>query len=307
MWVLSIDDWTRLGGPALEEIGWSNDALTTEVLLYDRLVFPMPSSPEARQRWEQRGRQPDLLERRLAELGDLAYAAKWDGPLWEDWNGRMQLLSQVTEEAGYGMTAMVLADALSERGQLTGLIADVQPRPVVVAAYQSESSCRADIRVGNVSAADASRAALERGFGLIFQRRLEVPLTDDPVRAYHRAIELVREDEEYLAARQALFEFEDEVIAKQYDPPSALRTLDKLAREQNALVRKALVRTWLVRVVRVVGIASPIVPLYLHQPELATALGVSINAATLKFAQPPPDPDKSPAAVFHRAEKAVVR
>jgi hypothetical protein len=121
-------------------------ALTTEILLYDRLVFPVPSSPVARERWEQLGRQPDLLDRRLVELGDLAYAAKWDEPLWEDWNSRMQLLDQVTSEAtGYGMTAIVLADALRERDQLNGPFADIQPPPVVVAAYQSESSCRADI------------------------------------------------------------------------------------------------------------------------------------------------------------------
>lgn len=281
-------------------------ALTTEVLLYDRLVFPVPSSPAARQRWAEQGRQPDLLDTRLAELGDLAYPAKWDRSLWDDWNDRMQLVDQVTVEAGYGMTAMVLADALSERGQLSSGLADVQPRPVIIPAYQSESSCRADIQVGQVSAADSSRAALEHGFGLMFQRRLEVPLTDDPERAYHKAIELVREDREYLAARQALFDFEDDVIAKAYDPPSALKTLGELVEEQNALVRRAFRQTWLVRVVRVVGIVGPIIPLYLHQPDAAAVLAVSINAATVKFSQPPPDPDKSPAAVFHRAEHALL-
>jgi len=280
-------------------------ALTTEVLLYDRLVFPVPSSPEARQRWTDQGRQPDLLDRRLTELGDLAYAARWDRSLWEDWNDRMQLLDSVQVEAGYGMTAMVLADALSERGQLSSGLADVQPRPLIVPAYQSESSCQADIRVGTVPAADSPRAALEHGFGLIFQRRLAMPLTDDPERAYRKAIELVHEDPEYLAARQALFDFEDDVIAKAYDPSSALKHLNKLADEQNALVRRAFRQTWLVRVVRVIGIASPIIGLYMHQPEAAAAAAVSINAATVKFAQMPPDPNKSPAAIFHRAEKAL--
>ena len=280
-------------------------ALTTEILLYDKLVLPVPSSPETRQRWEERGRDPDLLDRRLAELGKLAYAAKWDQPLWEDWNSRMQLLDQVTAEVGYGMTALVLADALSEHGQLSGYMADFEPRPIVIPAYQSESSCRADIKVGRIPEADAARAKLEAGFGLIFQRRLEVPLTDDPDRAYYKAIELAREDEEYLAARRALFDFEDEVIAKQYTPAFALEKLNNLVNEQNALLRRAFRQTWLVRVVRIVGAAGPIIPLYLHQPELAAAMAVSINAATLKFSQPPPDPNKSPAAVFHRAEKAL--
>jgi len=268
-------------------------------------VFPVPSSPEARQRWAEQGRQPDLLETRLTELGDLAYPAKWNRTLWKDWNDRMQLVDQVTFEAGYGMTAIVLADALGERGQLSSGLADVQPRPVIIPAYQSESSCRADIQVGKVSAADSSRAALEHGFGLIFQRRLEVPLTDHPERAFHDAIKLVREDGKYLAARQALFDFEDEVIAKAYDPPSALKTLGQLVEEQNALVRRAFRQTWLVRVVRVVGIVGPIIPLYLHQTEAAAALAVSINAAAVKFSQPPPNPDKSPAAIFHRAETAL--
>jgi hypothetical protein len=282
-------------------------ALTTEILLYDKLVFPVPSSPQTRQRWEEQGRDPDLLDRRLAELGKLAYEAKWDRSLWDDWNSRMQLLDQVTAELGYGMTALVLADALSERGQLSDYMANLEPRPIVMPAYQSESSCRADIQVREVSAADASRAALESGFGLIFQRRLEVPLADDPDRAYHKAIELVQKDAQYLAARRALFDFEDEVIAKQYPPATALRTLDELVKEQNALVRKAFRQTWLVRVVRIAGIVGPIIPLYLRQPETAAALAVSINAATVRFAQLPPDPNKSPAAIFHRAEKAIAR
>lgn len=281
-------------------------ALTTEILLYDKLVFPVPSSPETRQRWVERGRDPDLLDCRLAELGELAYAAKWDRPLWEDWNGRMQLMDQVTAELGYGMTALVLADALSEHGQLSEYMANIEPRPIVIPAYQSESSCRADFDVGRIPEADAARAALEAGFGLIFRRRLEVPLTDDPDRAYYKAIELVREDDDYLAARRALFDFEDEVIAKQYTPAFALKKLDNLAEQQNALLRRAFRRTWFVRVVRIVGAAGPIIPLYLHQPELAAATAVSINAATLRFSQPPPDPNKSPAAVFHRAEKALV-
>ena len=270
-----------------------------------KLVFPVPSSPETRQSWEERGRDPDLLDRRLDELGDLAFKAKWDRALWDDWNSRMQLLDQVTAELGYGMTALVLADALSERGQLHNYMADFEPRPIVLPAYQSESSCRADIKLGEVSAADASRAALESGFGLIFQRRLEVPLADDPEKAYYKAIELVQNNEQYLVARRALFDFEDEVIAKQYTPSTALRTLDELVKEQNALVRRAFRRTWLVRVVRIAGIVGPIIPLYLHQPETATALAVSINAAAVKFPQLPPDPNKSPAAIFHRAEKAI--
>ncbi len=47
-------------------------AFVPEVLLYDRLVIPVPYSDSDRERWEREGWDPGLLDRRIKTLGDLA-------------------------------------------------------------------------------------------------------------------------------------------------------------------------------------------------------------------------------------------
>ena len=46
-------------------------AFVADVILYDRLVIPVPDAQE-RERWSDLGRQPDILERKLAILNEPA-------------------------------------------------------------------------------------------------------------------------------------------------------------------------------------------------------------------------------------------
>jgi hypothetical protein len=52
-------------------------AFVAEVMLYDRLVIPVPPDEAERERWHENGRDPDLLERLLAILGGRAQPIKW--------------------------------------------------------------------------------------------------------------------------------------------------------------------------------------------------------------------------------------
>src|SRR5689334_12041892 len=56
------------------------DSLTASVLLFDRLVVPvMVDQPDRNERayWVARGWDPDLQDRRLEQLGDLAVRRPW--------------------------------------------------------------------------------------------------------------------------------------------------------------------------------------------------------------------------------------
>lgn len=53
-------------------------AFVTEVLLYDRLIIPIPSDAEERARWTSIGREPDRLDQNLELLGDTAIRVRWD-------------------------------------------------------------------------------------------------------------------------------------------------------------------------------------------------------------------------------------
>ena len=56
-------------------------ALTVDLLLFDKLIFPTPRA-DAVEDWERRGWQPGLQAELLETLGDeLAYRATWEGDL----------------------------------------------------------------------------------------------------------------------------------------------------------------------------------------------------------------------------------
>jgi hypothetical protein len=71
---LSVRDHVDTGG------------LVGDLVLYDRLVFPIPQGDKERDRWDRQGWKPDLLDVRLRQLGtDLAQEAPWDKELRGEW------------------------------------------------------------------------------------------------------------------------------------------------------------------------------------------------------------------------------
>jgi len=88
-------------------------AFIPEVLLYDRLVIPVPYNEKDRQRWATEGWDPDLLDKRLETLGDLAVPSKWDEVQQQAFAQRMEnfrLDAKNIVELPYQVTRMILAD-----------------------------------------------------------------------------------------------------------------------------------------------------------------------------------------------------
>jgi hypothetical protein len=112
----------------LHEHPWAAD-----VLLYDRLVIPVPSSPGSPgdpvewARWEASGWQPERQQELLTVLGDRAYPVPWTPFLRDQWSAlhtdaQAGLARQVGAEAHrptaanpYVATAMVLGQGLPSR------------------------------------------------------------------------------------------------------------------------------------------------------------------------------------------------
>src|SRR5580704_15854858 len=51
--------------------------LVPDVLCFDKLVFPYPENTEERAYWQEKGWDPDTLDERLKQLGDLAQPFNW--------------------------------------------------------------------------------------------------------------------------------------------------------------------------------------------------------------------------------------
>jgi len=63
-------------------------AYVADVMLYDRLVIPVPPDDEQRENWDQQGWNPGLQECLLEILGDKARRVPWTKELRERWRSR---------------------------------------------------------------------------------------------------------------------------------------------------------------------------------------------------------------------------
>src|SRR3974390_1343239 len=68
--------------------------LLPEVLLYDRLVLPVPKTVDDRLRWVNEGWHPESQERYYKTLGDLAVFAWWGKEQEVEWAAEFEKLQE---------------------------------------------------------------------------------------------------------------------------------------------------------------------------------------------------------------------
>jgi hypothetical protein len=91
------------------------NAFIADVMLYDRLVIPVPPDDIERQRWEDAGWQPERLDRLLRILGQRAYPVAWDDNRRERWKNRYEAgtdMAQATGEWAFSATRTELTEGL---------------------------------------------------------------------------------------------------------------------------------------------------------------------------------------------------
>jgi hypothetical protein len=123
-------------------------ALARELLLYDRLVLPVPEDLDEADRWDTHGWDTYQLDYVAKNLEDLVQLVPWNGEMRAAWKDHMRMLSAAgvtSEGAAYGATQQTMVgfiwnDVLAHDPQ------DRLPRvpPRIVAAYLSEDEAAAD-------------------------------------------------------------------------------------------------------------------------------------------------------------------
>jgi hypothetical protein len=76
------------------------NAFVAEVMLYDRLVIPVPPDNEARAKWDKELWQPDRLDKLLKILDERAFVVKWDEERRQKWRTRFEAGKDVAHDAG---------------------------------------------------------------------------------------------------------------------------------------------------------------------------------------------------------------
>jgi hypothetical protein len=178
-----------------------NDHLQTgaflrEVLLFDRLVVPVPSSDVERARWSApnpndptESWKPDRQDQLLAVLGTqsspgyngakLVVPAPWDQARWQAARSKPEVAEMIHAESGWDATRMIVA----QDEKFPGIVE-------AIAAYPSASACRADIQLADDPAGLGAADAL-----VMLARPLLVPAGDgqDEFETLREAIDLAAE------------------------------------------------------------------------------------------------------------------
>jgi hypothetical protein len=236
------------------------------VLLYDRLVLPTPPDWD-RERWVKNKWDPEGLERRLDQLGDVAIRARWDLEREKQWKEKFQALREDARDinAAFHMTRRVLA----EHGR------DYRPPGVgaveVIAAYQSEADFIALDRSSGLSAATSD-------LNFLIAQRLAIPENDDPENALQRALDL-RHDDTFINRRRRFHDWQRRVLSTGVLAADAAQELEQLVSEYNEAVRKAK-GSFRVETVMLVGGLSVAAAAAVAGAAPAIAASVGIGALT---------------------------
>jgi len=78
------------------------NAFVAEVMLYDRLVIPVPPQNDHKEqvRWREMGWEPDRLTVLLRILGERAFVVEWDAQIQEQWKSRYDAGTDVAQKTG---------------------------------------------------------------------------------------------------------------------------------------------------------------------------------------------------------------
>ena len=290
-------------------------AFVADVVLYDRLVIPVPDAKE-RKRWTDLGRSPDVLERKLDILEELADRPEHSLVQRLDWTRNVRdILDEAYPrergEARRDTANPAWADAL-DRGILadwvkSGALGEVST-PEIVPAYTSYSALDADFKLRAVPAERVARPD-DRLVGVIgweFFVPEDSALDDDSL--LKQAVRLVQ-DEKFRTARAAFHEFRRDATRLDASPQQFLRELEsKLLDYQKATetAGKARVKTTTLRAFALVGASVGLAAAIAAIPPVGIAgTTLAVVAAGVDIGWRIPRPGQAPQAVamFHDARK----
>jgi hypothetical protein len=199
--------------------------LAADVLLYDRLILPTPPDWD-RERWVKEGWDPEGLNLRIKQLGELAIPAIWDLDRQKQWAAKFYALREDAQDmsAALHQTRRVLAE--HGRDYRPGGVGAIE----VIAAYQSESDFD-DLETGSPDRSAASE------IDFLIAQRLAIPNSKAPEESLNRALQLCSNDT-FINRRKRFHDWQRQILSQGILPKDAATELDQLVREFNEAVRK---------------------------------------------------------------------
>jgi hypothetical protein len=287
-------------------------AFVADVVLYDRLVIPVPDVEE-RKRWTDLGRRPDVLDRKLRILEELAESPEDSLVQRLNWTSKfrnfLDTAYQYERDEARDTTNPAWAAALDRYvlvdAMRSGTLGEVST-PEIVPAYTSYRALNRDFKLRTVPAERVARPD-DRLVGVIgweFFVPEDSALDDDSL--LKQAVRLVQDDG-FRAAREKFHEFRREATRLNASPEQFLEELEgKLLAYQKATARAAgaRVKTTTLRafelVAASVGLAAAIASM---PPVTIAAAALTLAGVGVDIGWRNQEPGEAPKAVamFHDA------
>lgn len=239
-------------------------AFVADVMLYDRIVIPIPSDNAERKRWEGNGWNPARQDKLVRILDDRAYCIKWDIDHIERWRSRYEA----------GKAADKEGSSWQYRATAAELIQDLPPDVTGVAAipcYRAMESLENELRIKEVKVPvkpdpGVVTAVLGQGFLVPDEPRLK----DDQLLKEALGIS---SDSSYRRKRSSFWRWQREFLKDcEIMSPEAIRDaveeMHDLLEDEQAIVRKAKIRmsvsySFLVGSVTLGLLSAPLTPITL--------------------------------------------
>jgi hypothetical protein len=198
--------------------------LAPEVLLYDKLVIPVPATDKDRKRWEDEGWRPGDQEEYIKMLGSLALQKKWgdrDQALWaEEYAKLKEDATDIVNEAkshAYGLTRRVLAQ-------------QEYPLPLGVEGIDVVTACQSENDfLTKFGLADASNSSAD--LGLKLGQKIAVPFLEyEPKSALERSVTLAL-DPTFCQKRTTVYDLQCQILSNPKLPLEKMQELEQRTEE----------------------------------------------------------------------------
>ena len=226
--------------------------LIADILVYDRLVFPVMSGPGERVRWRENDWHPDKQEVVIEELGDLAVRAAWDDQRQQQFKDLRKASGKIAKDA-FQTTRWVLA--MNRELPLPPGVTDVR----AVAAYHDTDEGETDLMLAPLGPDEEALGKL----AFVVSQRLLVPLLEpgaDLKEAINRAKDLSLTPA-YREQRSAFFEWQettvDAIARGRRSFAGAVAEIEGFASDLNKQVHSRWKRLVIRSVLTIVGVTLP--------------------------------------------------
>jgi hypothetical protein len=199
--------------------------LTPEVLLYDKLVIPVPKTVQDHIRWEQEGWLPGVQGKFLKTLGDLVVRTRWGEEEQLDWARQYEDLQRdlhrIVEESKldvpYQLTRMVLA-------QKSYPLPEGVDEIDAITAFQSESGFRAFFEPD-------ARALVMQELGMKLRHRIAVPGARKYPHGTLASVVALASEGDFLQKRSRLYQKQDKILSGPNPSLDDIQELEQLSDE----------------------------------------------------------------------------